>query len=301
MSNYTNENLINVPSANVPAGTLAMKVGDNIFTAGNVIIGATDFYKCATVTSGGSTWTGYKAVFDAVTGIYSFEATATSGLTYSVVTPAVGKVYADGALVEAKLYTGIPDDMVLYIPLSDSSATAAETGQTLTFGGSGFSFTTVNGIPCCSFSGGGYVDVGTDDLPSGNFTVSYWVKFTGTDWGIIYTQPGMNTGIDSTALSFGIYTEWGVGATADTTNWHHFAVTRDNDTIKVYLDGVNTPASTDTQSFNIGADTCRLGAHNTVSDAYPFVGNLAAVRVYNRALSAAEIAALAAEFTPTQA
>ena len=27
-------------------------------------------------------WTGYKAVFDAVSGTYSFEATATSGLTY---------------------------------------------------------------------------------------------------------------------------------------------------------------------------------------------------------------------------
>ena len=50
MSNYTNENLINVPSSNVPAGTLAMKVGDNIFTAGNVVIGgSTDFYKCAAV------------------------------------------------------------------------------------------------------------------------------------------------------------------------------------------------------------------------------------------------------------
>ena len=38
MSNYTNQNLINVPSSKVPAGTLAMKVGQNIFTAGHVII-----------------------------------------------------------------------------------------------------------------------------------------------------------------------------------------------------------------------------------------------------------------------
>lgn len=38
MSNYTNENLINVPSSNVPAGTLAMKVGDDIFTAGYIVI-----------------------------------------------------------------------------------------------------------------------------------------------------------------------------------------------------------------------------------------------------------------------
>jgi len=44
---------------------------------------------------------------------------------------------------------------------------------------------------------------------------------------------------------------------------------------------------------------CRLGAHNDYSDAYTFVGYLAGLRVYNRALSAAEIAALAAEFTPS--
>lgn len=52
MSNYTNENLINVPASNVPAGTLAMKVGDNIFTAGNVVIsssggsGGGEIYLC---------------------------------------------------------------------------------------------------------------------------------------------------------------------------------------------------------------------------------------------------------------
>lgn len=50
MNNYTNENLMNVPSSIVPAGTLAMKVGNNIFTAGNVVIGGSaEFYKCATV------------------------------------------------------------------------------------------------------------------------------------------------------------------------------------------------------------------------------------------------------------
>lgn len=39
MSNYTSENLINVPAVNVPAGTLAVKIGEDVFTAGNVIIG----------------------------------------------------------------------------------------------------------------------------------------------------------------------------------------------------------------------------------------------------------------------
>ena len=275
----------------IPAGYVA-----SAYTVSAGSGGATDYFKCATVTSGGSTWTGYKAVLTA--GSYSFESVANSGLTYgSGFVPEVGKIYADGALVVVSdLFGIIPGDMVLYIPLSSSSA-AAETGQSLTFGGSGFSYSTVDGIPCCYFSGAGYVDVGAENLPNGNFSVSYWVKFSGSEWGIIYTQPGMNTGAEETALTFGNYTAWGCPASANTAIWHHYAVTRDNDTIKVYLDG--TLANSDTQSVYIEDYMCRLGAHNDYSDAYTFVGYLAGLRVYNRALSAAEIAALAAEFTPS--
>ena len=50
MSNYTKKNLIPIPPAAVPAGTLAIKVGDEIFTPGNIKIGQSmDFYKCASV------------------------------------------------------------------------------------------------------------------------------------------------------------------------------------------------------------------------------------------------------------
>ena len=39
MSNYTKENLIPIPPTSVPTGTLAIKVGDEIFTAGTVTVG----------------------------------------------------------------------------------------------------------------------------------------------------------------------------------------------------------------------------------------------------------------------
>lgn len=110
MSNYTNENLINVPASNVPAGTLAMKVGDNIFTAGNVIIGGTaDYYKCASVDTVNLTWTGYKAVQDPVTGVYSFESNPTIGLLYTDITPVISGIYTSDAKVSiASLYDGLP-------------------------------------------------------------------------------------------------------------------------------------------------------------------------------------------------
>ena len=257
-----------------------------------------NFYRCASVDTANYTWTGYKAVQDPTTGIYNFESTVTSGLTYSVVTPEVGKVYADGALVEAKLYTGIPDDMVLHIPMASSSP-SAETGQPLSFNGSGFNFGQVGGIPCCYFSGAGYIDVNLGDtsgMPTGNLTLSYWIKFTGTDFGIPYAQQGMHTGADSTSLSLGNYTQWGIGATTDTSEWHHFAVTRNSDTIIVYLDGVS--AGADTKSLNVDGYLCYIGVHPD-GQSYPFVGYLAGLRVYDRALTAVEIAALAAEFTPS--
>ena len=289
MSNYDTGNLIPaVPVPRVPA----IRVGDQVFPL------ETPLYKCASVDSVNHRWSGHKAVWSG--SFYTYESTITVGLRYGAgVIPEIGKVYNDGALVEAKLWTGIPDDPVLYIPFASSSA-AAETGQPITFGGTGFNYSTVNGIPCCSFSGAGYVDVNlgdTDGMPTGDLTISYMVKFSGSEWGIIYTQPGMNTGVDSTSLSFGNYTQWGVGATTNTANWHHFAVTRDSNTIKVYLGG--TLANSDTQSMTVGGYTCRIGAHNEYSDAYNFVGCLAGLRVYGRALSAAEITALANEFTPS--
>ena len=292
MSNYDTTNLISATAApRIPA----IRVGNQVFPL------ETPFYKCASIDSVNHRWSGYRAVWSG--SFYTYESTITVDRRYGAgFIPEIGKVYNDGALVEAKLWTGIPDDPVLYIPFASSSPSpAAETGQPLTFGGTGFNYSTVNGIACCSFSGAGYVDVnlgGTDGMPTGDLSISYWIKFLGSEWGIIYTQPGLNTNVDSAALGFGAYTEWGVSASANTAIWHHFAVTRENDIIKVYLDGVNTPESTGTQSMTVGGYTCRIGAHNEHSDAFNFTGCLAGLRVYGRALTATEIAALAAEFTP---
>lgn len=136
-----------------------------------------EFYKCATVDTSNSTWTGYKAVQDHATGVYSFEATATSGLTYSVITPQAGKIYADGALVEARLWNGMPiSGMVFYAPL-ETSAAAAETGQAFTVTGSPV-YATYLGVPCAQFSGYDVIEVSNTNIPYSEnpFSISLWLN-----------------------------------------------------------------------------------------------------------------------------
>lgn len=37
MSNYTKDNLLNIAPSDISAGTLAIKIGNEVFTAGNVV------------------------------------------------------------------------------------------------------------------------------------------------------------------------------------------------------------------------------------------------------------------------
>lgn len=107
MGNYSKENLIAIPATAVPAGTLAIKIGNEVFTPGNIRISSgIDFFKCASVNTTDKTWTGYKAVL--VEGIYIFDDTATAGLTYGTgYTPAVGDIYNQIATVKvSSLWNG---------------------------------------------------------------------------------------------------------------------------------------------------------------------------------------------------
>jgi concanavalin A-like lectin/glucanase superfamily protein len=78
----------------------------------------------------------------------------------------------------------------------------------------------------------------------------------------------------------------------DTTSWHFVVGTWDGSTQRLYIDGVQDPSTiswsgsllTTTNTFSIG----RLGG----LDLYYFAGLIDDVRVYNRALSATEVAGL---------
>ena len=90
-----------------------------------------EFYKCASVDTENKTWTGYKAVL--TDGVYSFEGTVTEGLSYSVITPEVGKVYTADALVKAYLHTDnwLVDEHTVYATSGSDGMTELVSGESL--------------------------------------------------------------------------------------------------------------------------------------------------------------------------
>ena len=269
-----------------------------------------------TVTKGG-TWTGYKAVQDPVTGAWGYASTVTSNLTYSEVTPVIGKVYADGALIEANLWSGIPTSgLVFHASLAASSATA-ETGQTLT--ANNVSFDVIDGIPCAVFAGNEYSYIYTADgtnLPvsDATSTLSCWVRFNTlgayNSWFMAYGSGSTNAlrGFFSSANdNYAASGIWGSdgdnvsGNLIEIDTWYHFAAIFTSSGQQLYLNGqlisTHSYGGMDTvfEKLSLGG---YFGAGSSSLMEYADCC-VAAARVYNRALSAAEIATLAAEFTPS--
>jgi hypothetical protein len=145
-----------------------------------IIPGGAEFYKCAAVDTANKTWSGYKAVL--TDGVYSFEGTVTEGLSYSVITPEVGKVYTTDALITAGyIYAGMPE-AYLNLPLStDYNGTL--NGETVDFS-SGVVGSLSFADGALNFPGGdSYLNLPgvTTDLLQGDFTIFIMVNQTSHD------------------------------------------------------------------------------------------------------------------------
>lgn len=264
------------------------------------------FYKCASVDTANKTWTGYKAVL--TDGVYSFEETVTEGLTYGAAyTPKANGIFsADATIQVTKLWDGViipSDGLVFYAPLDNSSATA-ETGQSITE--QGMQFTTWKGIPCGYFNGGN-ITFTPNGLPSGDSdrTVSCWAYILSQGNRpilVVYGGDGDNSAyvmeVEGGRLSAGGH-GGGTNVWGDTSiqreKWLHLAIVHSNGYEYFYVDGIADGTSEmhrDTQ-----LNQASIGAEYASSDR--LYGYMAGVRIYDRALSADEIALLANEFTPT--
>lgn len=119
-------------------------------------------------------------------------------------------------------------------------------------------------------------------LNYGGWGVWLWSTVTGT-WNLQFNYKNNSVG-SAAATSFTIGT------------WHHVAAVRNNGTISLYVDGVFRLSATEgttapTYPINMIAGAMAYGSFSPPRY-NPFGGKIDEIRVYNRALSAAEIAGL---------
>ncbi len=143
---------------------------------------------------------------------------------------------------------------------------------------------------------------------STSFSLTAWVRRTTTGtYDAIYnsgTQANKwwvfiadNSGTKNNALGFGIRGVLEVYSTQSITdtNWHHIAVVKSGDTgnnISFYVDGAAAGTGA-VGTVSVPAGSARIGALLDGVLAAQFAGNLDDLRIYSRALSAAEVGRLA--------
>jgi hypothetical protein len=203
--------------------------------------------------------------------------------------------------------------MVGYWKLDDASGTSATDSS-----GNGNTGTLTNGPTWTTGQIGGAVDFdGTNDyIDSGtgsslnvggtNLTISAWAKkTTGTD-GVMNIVNRGQSGVGGYNFGIGVNTcgahsmnmsKLGVvhicvGSFPQDTNWHHVVAVWNSSGQKIYVDGVVSGTDSNNQSFNAAySGSLKIGMDYDGTSS-PFKGSLDEVRIYNRALSADEVAKL---------
>ena len=161
-------------------------------------------------------------------------------------------------------------------------------------------------INCClGFNGtsSSVADSSAGGLPAANAaqTESFWMYVSATPsakataLAVSGSSSGVYIGYNS-STTFGVWTNNGTLLVSTTTlpstgAWHFITYTLSGSTNTLYIDG--TSVNTSTTATNTGAATA-LTAGMTPGGTNYFNGDLDEIRVYNRALSAAEISSLAA-------
>ena len=259
--------------------------------------------------SGASTWSGYKAVFDSTAGTWSFEDTVTEGLSYTSVTPTVGNIYSEDALViVSSLWNGIPgENLVFYLPLNKT--TIADIGPELSASGTIVN-TTMDSIPCAYFNGNSRLYASSISIPTGASprALSLWLRYkdipgtTASDasvfagWGTTSSMARFEAYVEAQELYI-IYSSnyLKTDIKIQDANWHHVLLQYDGSTSEIYYDG--QLAASEAKTLGTRNNYLYVGARE--NGEYAFDGYLAGIRIYNRAMTGTEIAYLASEFTPT--
>lgn len=138
-------------------------------------------------------------------------------------------------------------------------------------------------------------------------TLAVWINFTGAGWQYVMGNMNWTTdlngytlGIDNNApagrFTFGVANGSTINSVLSTSNmddgnWHHVVATWDGTNLKIYIDGTLNNTSAQTIDADPASNAFNIGRNAVGNDSY-LNAKLKFARVYNRALSTAEVAAL---------
>jgi len=142
-----------------------------------------------------------------------------------------------------------------------------------------------------------FADNGSD------FGIETWVKRTGDNgvYTTIAASWGQSTPIDNWILSHNLGIlgfVWAphstgnyfiTGGSLTLNNWHHVIATRSGNNFKLYVDGVETASGTSSGSYTSALPYIEIGHYGNTSANSWFVGEIGEVRIYPRALTAAQV------------
>ena len=195
----------------------------------------------------------------------------------------------------------IPDDgLVFYVPLESAEAA---TGQPIGNNGVTFAPDAALGRDVAVFDGSANLSFTPTGMPSGTapHTKSLWIKFNG-DTGQVYVLAWGSNGSDSASTIAARNNKWAwcfAGDWEETDvnvpagQWLNVTTTHSAGVNKLYVNG--TLRNTHSRNLNVSGTSGTIGSF--LSGSEKITGAMAALRVYDRVLTADEIAALAAEFT----
>lgn len=186
------------------------------------------------------------------------------------------------------------DGLVFYAPLQEDKSTA-ETGQALTKNGT-ITYQNYKGIQCAHFSSAYISSQFSDYVTPYPMTFAIWAAPDTTDsralWSFENDKPLMYWN--------GLYHVYDPDCNVSAANvgdWHHIAWSINSDRSSTYyFDGVAMGTTTSNNTSTIKS-LC-IGYRN--SSQPQWLGYLASFRIYNRALTDAEIKTLAGEYKPEE-
>jgi uncharacterized repeat protein (TIGR02543 family) len=185
---------------------------------------------------------------------------------------------------------------------SGTNTSTTSNGGKLVVAGTNYHFDAVSSSPGSAFAAGRSFRSSSAVLPSGSFTIEGWVrdKSTSTGQSPIFSQGSNNTNrltlhvLGTTTRTLMLY-----GTTASITGttamakdkWHHYAVTYDGTTLRLYLNGVLEGSVNDTLNltgtFFIGENAYYTGTNS----AHFFHGKQDQVKIWTGALSQSDVVA----------